>query len=253
MSLDLDIVVVNYKTDNLLAEFLESVEEFYPELVDNVLIYDVESERDWGLKWNFISNPENCGYAYACNVGAQFGSSDFVGFFNADTRFVDSQCLTKCLAEFDDQRVGAVGPMQTNSLGEVTHAGIGGTLRKPKHYGWKSKRPDLHRKSRDVISVSGSAYLTKRSVWDEMWNCPTYREEFPDVEGAFVPTPLYYEETGYSYHLIAHGYKIRYCGNAFMIHEHNKSPGSYENKGKIFKESRAIFRSFCRAHKIPHD
>lgn len=254
---NLDIVVVNYKTDTLLKRFLSSVEEFYPSLVDRVLIYDVESNKNWD-NWSFFSNPANCGYAYACNHGAllvanDLPQSEYIAFFNADTKFIDSQCIPLCLEVLSDKSVGAVGPMQVDSSGRVTHAGIGGTLRKPRHLGWKSLKPELHRKNRDVISVSGAAYFTKRSVWAEMTDCPIYQKLFPGVDGGFLPTPLYYEETGYSYHLIAHDYKIKYVGNALMLHEHDMSPAPYSVKVDFANQSRKIFRQFCDVHHIPHD
>lgn len=250
--MNLDIVVVNYRTDHLLEKFLQSVEDFYPQLKNNVTVFDVQSDTQWD-QYRTLNSDNNCGYAKACNLGAQVGDSEFIGFFNADTRFTEPETLERCISAFSDVSVGAVGPMQVDTHGRITHAGIGGTHRKPRHIGWKAKNIAPYQKSRNVISVSGAAYITKRSVWEEMTNCPIYQEVFPGAEGGFLPTPLYYEETGYSYHLSAHGYDLQYVGSACMIHEHNKSPGTSVSKTNKAVEGKRLFVNFCEAHGIEHN
>ena len=100
--------------------------------------------------------------------------------------------------------------------------------------------------------VMGSAYFTKRKIWDELTNCPIYQDCFPGVTGAVLPTFLYYEETGHSYHAAAHGYKNVYYGLAECIHEWHGSIHKHGDKG-AFKQSQQMFRTFCDAHGILHD
>jgi GT2 family glycosyltransferase len=196
----------------------------------------------------------NLGYALSCNYGAYTSDSDFIAFFNADTKFIDNKCVDYCvdfLSSHDE--VAIVGPMQYDSNGSCTHGGIFGTLDKPMHNGWRSKDLDKLRFNRKAVTVSGSAFFMKRSVWSELTNCEIYRSLHPDVIGAFLPTPHYFEETGCAYHAHAHDYEIWYLGEASMIHEWHKSSPVGSEVDQKFHESKKIFVEFCEAHGIDHD
>lgn len=250
-------VVVNYHTWDLLDNFIDSMREFYPEYVDSLVIVDVETDSK-GLDYyefdNYRSSTENIGYAGACNMGAQISpASEFIAFFNADTEFVDSDVIPRCIEALEDPEVAVVGPLQYDKRGRITHAGIFGTNTAPRHRAWKQPVSSQVRDERYAVTVSGSAYFTKRSVWEEMSNCDIYQEVFPEATGGFLPTPLYYEETGYSYHVGAHGYKVLYLGSGEMIHDHNKSPLPSGEKSNMAKISRKMFREFCDQHDIPRD
>jgi GT2 family glycosyltransferase len=199
--------------------------------------------------YHYKSYVDNCGYAYVCNDLATHSDSRYIAFFNADTAFTNPECIPLCLDVLNGDDVGAVGPAQVDAKGFVTHGGIVGNNTSPKHRAWKERWvPAL---VDECISVSGSAYFTKRSAWNEMTQCPIYQTAFPNARGGFLPTPLYYEETGYSYHLRYHGYKVIYCGEAVMLHHWNSSPSS--NQHKKMRDSRELFRDFCDAHGIEHD
>jgi GT2 family glycosyltransferase len=253
---DLGIVVVNYHTDDLLVRFLKSLEKYKPSCSIDIVVQDVEKEVDFPISSHYYTYnryEENIGYAKACNLGALDLDVRYLGFFNADTEFVDSDCLDVCVDYLDSHEdVGAVGPLQVDSHNRVTHAGITGTHSAPKHRGWKSHNPDRYRDRIECITISGSAFLTPAKVWREMMECSVYKDAFPDATGALLPTPLYYEETGYMYHLFSHDYKVMYLGDAKMIHEwHSSSPvGSQVKK---MKTSQGIFRDFCDKHGIEHD
>ena len=171
---------------------------------------------------------------------------------NADTEFIDPNCVDSCLDLLDsNDDIAVVGPLQYNAEGRITHAGIFGTNDKPMHRAWLSRDKSSHRYIADCVSVSGSAYFTKRVVWDEMTRCPMYREAAPDAEGAFLPTRLYHEETFYSYHVREHGYRVMYNGEAEMIHHHDSSPNP-ERDIKI-KESKEQFVAACQVHGMVHN
>lgn len=256
---DLQIIVTNYRTPGLLRQFLHSVRKFYPELAGSVFVADIAPTEPIDVQAelgevDYCRFVENTGYALACNRLATFSESRHIAFFNADTRFIDSNCIYSCLDLLDSSDdYGAVGPLQTKENGQITHAGIFGTNRSRVDRAWKELVSDEVRDIRDdATTISGSAYFTKRSVWDQMTQCKVYKSEFPNVLGGFFPTPLYFEETGYSYHMRNHGYKVVYNGLASMIHEHNKSPGDMHQKALWAKESRLIFSKFCHRHGIEH-
>lgn len=257
-------VVVNYHTDDLLQKFLESYFKYVDEEGRDLVVYDVEASADktYDRRWDpydgttWITNNANCGYAYAVNSTIDKLGSGYLnyGIFNADTAFVDQNCVDSCLDLLDsNEDVGAVGPLQYDSRGRITHAGIFGTNTQPMHRDWLSRDIKSHRYISDCVSVSGSAYFTKRDVWNEMKECELY-STFTNGSGAFLPTQHFYEETFYSYHIREHGYRILYNGEAEMIHEwHQSSPvdGVYvnDNVGK----SRKMFREACGLHGIECD
>ena len=256
--IDLHMVVVNYHTYDLLQAFLDSFIEFQPESNTQLTIVDVEStsERYNVDTYDFevIYLKENWGYAKSCNLASTLvPDARNLAFFNADTRFVDNHCVDYCISYLDGHpEVGVVGPLQYDSARKVTHAGILGTHASPSMNAWMRPVTDGVRKILPAVSVSGSAFFTKMSVWNEMMRCEIFSSQFSDSEGAFPPFPHFYEETLYSYHVAAHGYDVVYLGLAEMIHEWHKSSqiGSQSEK---YREGQKGFRMFCDAHGIDHD
>ncbi len=251
----IDIIVVNYRTPNDLDRFIESFRKTAPSNailtvvdVDPIVAYDYRR-----VPGDLIRLPQNNGYSYALNTAVAMTSGEVLGLFNADVVLLEGT-IEKCaqaLSEHDDW--ANLGPLQYDSKGLVTHGGILGTQSAPTQRGWHKRLSDDFREVRDdAVMVMGSAYFTKRTVWDELTNCPIYKEIFPDATGAFLPTFLYYEETGHSYHSAAHGYKNVYYGLAECIHEWH---GSIKVHGdnRAFHESQKLFRAFCDAHSIDHD
>lgn len=255
----IDLIVVNYKTYGLIHRFLESYRNNKPSTDSRVILIDNESNSDMLYKMDLddvdvYPFKENLGYAGACNFGANLSGSKYMAFLNSDTEFVDDKCVDICVQYMEDHDdVAVVGPLQYASDGRVTHGGIFGTHSKPEHRGWHSKaNKDKYRDVLDAVTVSGSAYFLRRSVWDEMSRCPIYREVFPDASGGFAGLPHFFEETIYSYHVFGHGYKCVYLGEAEMIHQwHKSSPVGSQNAN--FKIGQAEFRRFCEAHGLEHD
>lgn len=256
------LVVVNYRTPGDLHGFLKSYEENQSEALSQLIVANNDPQReDIEVAKLFMEKgvvdlhlfQENLYYSGALNRAAAFSESDVIAFFNADTQLTDGivdHCYDLLMSNPD---YAVVGPAQVSGKGQVTHAGVFGTLEKPMHRGWKSRWTQDYEDTREAVTVSGSAYFVKRSVFDELSECPTYRDLYPDVEGAFLPTTHYYEETWFSYHAQAHGYKVVYTGALQMIHEwHRSSPvgGWAEQQMPI---SRKMFREMCAHHQIPCD
>jgi GT2 family glycosyltransferase len=250
----IDLIVVNYRTPELVEQFLESYRGLsYPHtltIVDQDPIKPLNT-RDFACQ--YIRTKTNLGYSGACNLAVSLTDSPYIALLNSDVKLYP-QAVEKCvevLASAPD--IAVVGPLQTDDSGRITHAGIFGTLEHPKHRAWRGRVTPQLRRTEQCVTVSGSAYFTKRSVWEELWQCPTYRALYPNVDGAFLPTPHYYEETWYSYHAQAHGYKIMYCGEAHMYHGWHKTTPVGEPERKHLKVSQQMFREACDRHGIPHD
>lgn len=261
--MSIELVVINYRTYPELQRFIDSYIKFQPKTESHLTIIDVDSLDEFDSisipdemqeKISVVRTDWNLGYALSCNYGGYTSDSDIIAFFNADTEFINNDCVDYCvnfLNEHDE--VAIVGPMQHDSSGACTHGGIFGTLNKPIHNGWRTKNLDSVAFNRKAVTVSGSAFFIKRSVWAELTNCETYRSMFPDVIGAFLPTQHYYEETGCSYHAQSHGHEVWYLGEARMIHQWHKSSPVGSEVDKKMSEAKKIFVDFCELHGIDHD
>lgn len=262
-----DCVVVNYKTYDHLEKFIQSyifqyggvASDLYVIDVDvDAELYDYASERlsayTKEIQICYLPLSYNAGYSGACNFGATLGNHDTIAFFNSDTQLFDNTLESCRTVLHSDPSYAVVGPLQVNSDGLMTHGGIFGTNSKPDFAGrWKSKVLPAYRKIEEAVTVSGSAYFVKRSIWEDFTNDPEWQSLYPSIEGAFLPTPHYYEETWFSYLARHRGYKVIYNGEAEMIHEWHKSSKVGEVEALHLDKSRAMFRNTCDKYGIEHD
>jgi GT2 family glycosyltransferase len=265
-------VVVNYRTPKDLSTFCDSILAAPPQAEWRLTVVNSAAQPEDVLMLRKIharfsaegvghrlvgyNEHRNVGYARGCNTASLMASAfdhDYLAFFNADV-VLPPGAVDACLAALEDHDDWAVlGPRQLDSRGRLTHAGIFGTLERPQHRAWQHYNGDQYGDVREAVTVSGSAYFIRRSVWDELTACPLYREVAPDAKGAFLPTNHYFEETYCSYHAQAHGWKVMYYGPVCVIHEwHKASPvgGWAETQ---FPISRRYFREACDVHGIKHD
>lgn len=260
----IDVVVVNYQTPSDLHGFCQSFEDFEPihdyslTIVNNepteADVCVTDSWMDSGLNIRHLNNKENVGFARAVNTGVAIGNRECIAIFNADI-VLSEHSIDSCYVNLMDREDwGVLGPRQVNERGAMTAAGIFGTLKDPKHRGWMNADSEKFQDIRDdATTVSGSAYFIKRAVWDELTTCGIYRYHHPDAEGAFLPTPHYYEETWCSYHAQAHGYKCVYFGLVKVVHKwHQASPLGVPERLHLPK-SQQMFRDMCDAHNIERD
>ena len=264
MRAGVDLIVVNYRTPADLGQFIRSYEQHPPALEHDLFIVNVspgDADLDLGERItgrhpqvHHLFTRENVGYARACNATAARGDREVILLLNADTALTDGavdRCATELLA---NEEWGVLGPRQIDSRGRLTHAGIIGAPEAPHIRYW------LHRdrgQANDIIdtavTVSGSVYFIRRQVWDELTECPIYREVAPDAMGAFLPTQHYFEETWCSYHAQAHDWRCVYFGEAVVRHEWHRASPHDGHADKQFKVSREFFRRACDAHGITHD
>ena len=256
MVIVLDLIVVSYRSPGDLHHFLQSVEKYPPDGEWNITIVDVDPVDAWDenpMLWisapvTLIRTVTNVGYARAVNEAASRGSGEVIGIFNADTRLMKN-VATDCVNALQSNESWAViGPRQVDDTGRITHGGIF-----EKERGFHHRNSEQYSDIRDdATTVSGSAYFIKRQVWDELTTCSLYRAKHPEAQGAFLPTPHYFEETFCSYHARAHGYKIVYYGAATMIHQWHRASPRGGPADRQMKVSREIFREACDAHGIEH-
>ena len=253
----LDVVVTNYHTDELLSDFVYSYFQHAWEGCTLTAVHvEVNKVPDlFRLRGDFrsIATPENVGYARACNEGARYGTNDVILLANADTRLTSG--LLAChdaLIERDDW--GVLGPRQVNDQHRITAGGIFGTEHSIGQRGWNDVDTGQYSDVReDAKSVSGSLYFIKRKVWQELTDCQYMQEMFPGIEGAFIPTRHYYEETCCSYHARNHGYKVVYYGPVQMYHAWHKASDHGGWADQQVEPSKQLMRTFLDSHGIAHE
>lgn len=249
----IDLIVVDYRSPHDLQHFLHSVLKYPPAVPWTLTIVNVEpTEEDirvaksFPTPVNYIEFEENVGYARAVNRAATLGSSETLVAFNADTRLTEDVITVCHKVLHSNAKWGILGPRQIDNEGRITAGGFF-----PQERGFHHRNSEQYADIRDdATTVSGSAYFIKRTVWDELTTCPIYREHYPEAEGAFLPTPLYYEETWCSHHATKHGYQSVYYGPATMIHEWNRAARGSAYAKRSLQISRQMFKEACETHNI---
>jgi len=259
---DIDIVMVNYKTYDLAQKFLDTFYKFKPSTPHRLMVVDNESDTSklYGLNlYDSIAFPvdQNLGYAKACNF-ASVGDSTYIGIFNSDIEFVNNTCIDQCVSFLEENpEVGIVGPFQysTNKGGRrVTNAGILGPGSKPKHRGWMEPDKGQYRFNDEVLMIMGSAMIIRRDLWSKIHNDKVFRSHFPNALGAMPETELYYEDTTLCYAAPKFGYKVFYLGEEGfdLIHQWHQTIKDDPKTGQ-FQRSREIFRKLMDDWGIERD
>lgn len=247
-----DVVVVNFHTNDLLLDFIASYEKHA--FADcHLYIIDIQPTQLATLhpkEYTYVALEENVGYGRACNFGASLGENDVILLANADT--VLSEGFAECWQELmarDDW--GVLGPRQVDEQNKITAGGILGPDQSPRQRGWMDfdhgQYSDI---VEDAISVSGALYFIKRTLWDELTSCPLYQQAMPESLGAFLETPHYFDEMFCSLHTRAHGYKTVYYGPVQMVHLWHRSSTHGGWADMQFNTSQAMHRYACQVHGI---
>jgi GT2 family glycosyltransferase len=240
----MDLVTICYQAHEETIEFFESVAEHadvpyrmiavvnpgdrHQDMLDIVHAgFTMLAETENFSGGFVIINNENVGYAKAVNRGvaeSREAGSPIIAVLNNDVKFLPGT-LSGVVDVFNESEdIAIVGPKQIDSTGKLTHGGI-----VPIGNGWDQHRfwmEQDHGQADDEFDapmVSGSAMFTRRDIWEDMTACPQFTLAAPYADGAFLPTPHFFEETYYCYHVRLHGYRCRYTGKVSMIHEWHRS------------------------------
>jgi GT2 family glycosyltransferase len=251
--LAVDVVVVDYHTPEYLYDFVDSYRRHFFDGCTLTIVH-VEEEKGEAFARGAadveIWFRDNAGYGRACNRGAAEGVNDVILLANADTRLSIGfeQCYRALMTK---AKFAVLGPRQIDEYGRITSAGIVGGPKAPHPRGWQERDAGQYDFiDTEVDSVSGSLYFIKRSVWEELTDCEYTQEFSPGVEGAFLETPHYFEETTCSLHARAHGYKVVYYGPVQMEHFWHKASAIGGIADRHFNESQKMHRKFCELHGI---
>lgn len=216
-----------------------------------VIVVDDGSEKEIQIRLSAILkksypevilelSPENSGFAATCNRGAKIAiknESDILFFLNNDA-VIKEDCIRLMADEFDDSKMGIVGPKiyleKTNKLNSVGGYFDKKTLLK-KEYGCGVEDRGQFDERREVEFVMGSAFMVSVSV-------------FQKLDGFDEKFYCYTEETDLCYRAIKAGYKIVYQPQAIAWHKHSKTMGQIKNKAMYYQIRNGIYLSKKNGH-----
>jgi len=228
-----DVVIVNWNTRDLLADCIGSLTQLAGERcsLGRVVVVDNASHDDSltrikavkgvdRLPLEIIQNSENRGFAQACNQGARVGRAPYVLFLNPDTR-VSPRALDAPVAFFEDPENAQVGicgiemvdrtgtvsgsfrfPTVRTFFGQMTH--LSALL--PEVFPPHQMTVDEIRGGKPVDQVIGAFFLVRRSL-------------FTLLDGFDERFFVYFEEVDFAYRAKQKGMLSYYLPGASVYHE----------------------------------
>lgn len=226
---ELDIVIVDYNSGNLVHECLISMLSHMPRSVvlNRVVVIDNASqtisdyhEANADLPLHIIRNPRNRGFAAACNQGAANSVADYLLFLNPDTRLLDNSLDVpiRFMENPNNLSVGIVGIQLLDDEGRLTKTCS--YYPKLSHFVNKALGLDRlapgrfvigfmsdwdHTSNRRVDVVMGAFYLVRRSLFESLGG---FDKRF------FV----YFEEGEFALRAMLAGYETYYLAEAQAYH-----------------------------------
>ncbi len=224
---DVTVVIVSYNTRDLLLQCLSAVLDAAASLrletvvVDNASVDgSAEAVAEHFPQMRLIRNPDNRGFAAACNQGLAEAKGRYQLLLNPDTR-VAPNVLAEMVAFLDNNpRVGAVGAQLIHEDGRlqnsvanfptlVTELLNKSLLRRlfPERYPGKERAPSG---PFEVESVIGACMMVRKDALDAVG---------PLDEGYF----FFLEETDWCFRMRQQGWKIVSLPSARVVHLQGRS------------------------------
>ena len=259
----LDVVIPVYGRLDLLKQCLASLDEtrgdvplsvimvddFSPNLEEMLAYYETLPKE-----YAILRNAQNMGFPATANRGAMQGRSEFILFLSTDI-VLQPGCIQAMLAEFDDPKVGVVGPKllfpedstePSRAAGKVQHAGLcvdiqGNVVHA--NIGWGADHPKVNER-RVVQAVTGGLIMTRRETWNKV--AAHYKRIGDPTRGGFnlVYGRGTYEDVEYCIAARGNEYQVIYQPAAVATHHVG---GSIRATGQGFelKRNEMIFRARC--------
>lgn len=261
---DLDIIIPVYGQAALLQKCLNSIEMTKEELkVRLVLIDDAGPEQDElnGIYHSLnghsrlIRHKENWGFPRSVNEGVAACNAPLILLLNSDVELRPG-CLQAMVAEFDDPKVGVVGPKllfpedspdPRRPAGKIQHAGLAISIHGQvvhANIGWSADHPKVNER-RVMQGVTGACIMTRRKVWNEVTK--NYREA-GDKATTGAMNEVYglgvFEDIEFCFAARALGYETVYTPLAEAYHFTNASVMAHK-EGYPVRRNELIFKARC--------
>jgi N-acetylglucosaminyl-diphospho-decaprenol L-rhamnosyltransferase len=256
----LDVVIVSYRSRELLRACLEALRAHPPSIPMSVVVVDNASGDGTGemVGRDFpevqpIASPENLGFAAATNLGARRGTAPYLLALNPDTAVTEG-ALDKMLAVLEDHpEVAVAGPRLLRpdlSLDHAARRSFPTPLSALGHFSGLGRRagatgrlaayraPEVE--SGPVDAVNGAFMLMRRSAFEEAGGFD---------EGYW----MYMEDLDLSYRLMQRGWQSWYEPSATVMHVKGGTVGGprpprlnwhfHRGMGRFYRQHYAFQRS----------
>jgi glycosyltransferase involved in cell wall biosynthesis/GT2 family glycosyltransferase len=218
---DASVIIPVYNHAQLTRECLEALSAMQDRCSFEVIVIDNHSTDDTPQLLQAVEGditvlrqPENRGFAAACNVGARVASGEYLVFLNNDTRPLSGWLDELVACARTDQLIGAVGAKLLFPDGDVQHAGVAFNDRGiPYHIfqHFASDHPAVN-EMRDMKAVTAACVLVPAAVFEEFDGFDEgYRNGFEDVD--------------FCLRLVEGGLRVVYDPRSVVIHREETSDG----------------------------
>jgi len=239
--MELSIIIVNYKTPQLLLRCIDSIANTISKnLMYEIIVVDNcsnDNSREHVISnypdINWIQKNENDGFGRANNIGIKQSTGEYILLLNSDMVVVENTieaCFNKIKSE---QNIGALGCRLLNE---------DGTLQKSIYHNLLSLSNVLRQnicfdyifklKQHKIDALMGSFLLIPRKVFDEV--------------GLFDPDFfMYSEEVDLCRRITNYGYSLFYYDDVYAYHKHGASSSdiSWVNKQKLLSHALLIYKA----------
>lgn len=228
--MNVSVVIVNYKTRELLARCLRSLAAEAPEVVDIIVVDNASSDgsvemlRDDFPHVRRIASRTNVGFGKAVNWGLANARADLILILNPDVE-VKPGSLRTLVAELEQHpRVALIAPKLTFPDGSLQHSCmrwqtpvdiaarrtmLGRTSLGRQRLARFEMHDFDHASARDVDWVIGGCMLVRRSAIDE-------------VGGMDERFFMYCEDLDWCRRFWQAGWRVRYEPRAVMVHHYRR-------------------------------
>jgi N-acetylglucosaminyl-diphospho-decaprenol L-rhamnosyltransferase len=224
----ISIILVNWNSGKQILKCIESISKYCVEISVEVIVIDNASTDNsakilldsnfFDLKFQLVINDKNCGFAAACNQGANLSSGDYYLFLNPDTELYEESLRVPLEYICENEDVGILGIQLVDenknisrtcarfpTLQNLVIAMLGlSKISLFQKYSYLMTDWD-HRSNRNVDQVIGAFFFVRKAVFNLLLG---FDERF------FV----YYEEVDFSFRAKKLGWKTIYLSEARAFH-----------------------------------
>ena len=227
--IDLSIIIVNYRSWEVLAKCIESFDKYLPKFSCEIIVVDNDSQDNQfnNFKQKFheiklIANEGNYGFSSGCNLGADNAKGGYLLFLNPDIIIINSNAIDDMFSfAVANPNVGITSCRTINSAGNVEReiAFLNpwltiGWLRAFYKFAFSRKIAEKFPETKNIWYpewVAGSVVLIQKDFFEEIgqWS-----------ENIFW---MYSEDPDLCLKVTKHGKKIALLRNVELAHLHGGS------------------------------
>lgn len=246
MQIDLSIVILNYKSNNMVKECLRGIKSVGVDLKYEIIVVDNGSGDGVGkmLQENFpevkfIASSENVGFAAGNNIGIRAAIGRYILIMNPDIA-VFSGSLEALVRYMDENsRVGIAGPKLLNPDRSVQFS----------VYRFPKRVTPIYRRTPLGSTAGGQRELQRYLMkdWDHeearevdwlLGACLIVRREAMREVGLFDERYfLYFEDTDWCRRFWEVGWKVAYVPSSTMVHFHRRESAESPLFASLFKKT----------------